>query len=622
MTLIERLKLLFTFTIVICTLVCTLDSIFAGEFGITRRGINNSVKQSRNNPQVSVQSTISAKPAMPSNSAKFTIPAASSVSSLSSLSSSSELPVYNSQSDQPFPNIARLVAFDKKGQSFGSCSYIGSAGDYGVIISNWHVICESDGLVHVHFPSGFSSFGAIIQFDRKWDLAVIVISKPPLSIPPLPIMQTAPRPGEPLWIAGYGAGSYRIASGYCVEYLAPEIPRNGTAPSYEIIKLSTTARQGDSGGPILNKNGELAGVLFGSDMVTSTAGSHCVRVKWFLKQVNPIIANLPIKPEAFFASIEPTGPRHSLNGSQQNKRTDSILQAKNTHSTMPIKIPTENSILTPINKHKQNYNYNYKQNQDNLQNSINNTNNNKNINDKENSSTNNIYNKSAQKDQLQDKTTQSGIPEKYVEKRPLIADEKPPSEKYQTVEWIYDLNETKSESNIVTKNNTVIPIANFQAVDEKNESKVTMAILHLAENSKQILEKTLNQTNNSNQTGNNEKTTLSDINLVNSKLQSPMQHIDYSRKYFVLSVAVIFSLLIYLSLRFLKTSDNEKLLSDSTKSELAAIKININQDNNNNNNNNNDNNNDNVIKSLETSKSNNLPFSQKSKHNRKRSKAA
>ncbi|MDR2756494.1 MAG: serine protease [Planctomycetaceae bacterium] len=214
-----------------------------------------------------------------------------------------------------FPNVIRLVAFDQSGQSFGSGSYIGNYGNYGLILSNWHVIYGADGLVHIHFPNGFSSYGAVILSDQKWDLALIVISQPPCSVPFLPISQTTPKPGDPLWIAGYGSGSYRLAGGHCVRYLAPEIPRDGSAPQYEIVDLSVSARQGDSGGPILNSKGELAGVLFGSDMVRSTAGSYCERVNRFLNQTRASMESLPPRPEVYFASIEQGGPRHLLSES-------------------------------------------------------------------------------------------------------------------------------------------------------------------------------------------------------------------------------------------------------------------------------------------------------------------
>ena len=213
------------------------------------------------------------------------------------------------------PNVVRIVSYDKAGQSLGSGSYIGSYNNYGLILSNHHIVEESDCLIHVHFPNGFSSFGFVLLSDDKWDLALILISRPP-NVPPLPIARRVPEIGESLWIAGFGSNEYRIAKGNCVRYMAPEIPKDGSAPIYEILDLSVTARQGDSGGPILNKNGELAGVLFGSDMIRNTAGSHCIRVSKFLVPANEKLEKIPFQPELLFATVEPDGPKHSLRESK------------------------------------------------------------------------------------------------------------------------------------------------------------------------------------------------------------------------------------------------------------------------------------------------------------------
>ena len=52
----------------------------------------------------------------------------------------------------------------------------------------------------------------------------------------------------------------------------------------EFVELAATARQGDSGGPILNERGELAGVLFGQSD-GRTIGSCSSRVRTFLASV-------------------------------------------------------------------------------------------------------------------------------------------------------------------------------------------------------------------------------------------------------------------------------------------------------------------------------------------------
>lgn len=193
------------------------------------------------------------------------------------------------------PAVVRIVAPGKGSISYGSGTLVYVGDQVGLVITNWHVINEAAGPISVHFPDGFYSIGTVQKMDHDWDLAVLVIRKP--NVASVPIAATPPRPGEMLTIAGYGSGNYRAASGPCTQYVAP-----GTTFPFEMIECAVSARQGDSGGPIFNSRGELAGVLFGEGQ-GRTAGSYCGRVRWFLSSVVPegrdnpsMIAVAPLKP--------------------------------------------------------------------------------------------------------------------------------------------------------------------------------------------------------------------------------------------------------------------------------------------------------------------------------------
>ena len=312
-----RNRSLFAAFVILAWLYC-IPSFFAAEFGISRRNLPFA---SSSRPVPSSAPSVPDVP--PSSPPVYPSQADSKVAS--------QIIVPPSQSETvaaqaPLPNVVRLIVFEQSGQSFGSGAYIGNYGEYGLILSNWHVVCESDGLVHVHFSNGFSSYGSIMTADKKWDLALIAVSRPPQSVPMLSVARTLPKPGEQLWIAGYGAGVYRLASGRCVRYLAPEIPKDGSAPLYEIIELSVSARQGDSGGPILNSHGELAGVLFGSDMVRNTAGSGCERVNRFLSQAHSFLGVLPPRPEDYFFQVEQGKPKRTLHESRNVSAGQSTVE--------------------------------------------------------------------------------------------------------------------------------------------------------------------------------------------------------------------------------------------------------------------------------------------------------
>jgi hypothetical protein len=70
-----------------------------------------------------------------------------------------------------------------------------------------------------------------------------------------------------------------------------------------MVELSTAARQGDSGGPILNARGELAGVLFGAGWGRTT-GSYCGRVRSFLDSVDERFDRLRPEPQ-MIAQVQP-----------------------------------------------------------------------------------------------------------------------------------------------------------------------------------------------------------------------------------------------------------------------------------------------------------------------------
>ncbi len=185
----------------------------------------------------------------------------------------------------PHPAVVRVMAPEADGASFGSGSLVAVTETHGLVVTNWHVVRDAAGPIMVFFPDGFTSGATVLRTDRDWDLAALAIWRP--RVAPIPLSNAAPRPGELLSIAGYGSGQYRTAAGRCTEYVSP-----GGSQPFEMVELETPARNGDSGGPIFNDRGELAGVLFGSAFGRTT-GSYCGRVRWFLSSVSDQFRQMP-----------------------------------------------------------------------------------------------------------------------------------------------------------------------------------------------------------------------------------------------------------------------------------------------------------------------------------------
>lgn len=180
----------------------------------------------------------------------------------------------------PHPAIVRVLSVDDDGTSMGSGTLIDLSANYGLVITNWHVVRDTLGQVTVIFPQGYQSPARIAKVDEDWDLAALLIWRPPVD--PIRMASRPPRPGDAIRIAGYGSGRFRVASGRVNQFVSP-----GRDLPFEMIEVTAEARQGDSGGPMLNANGELAGVLFGSARGT-TSGSHSGRLQQFLSDVFPL----------------------------------------------------------------------------------------------------------------------------------------------------------------------------------------------------------------------------------------------------------------------------------------------------------------------------------------------
>lgn len=204
----------------------------------------------------------------------------------------------------PHPAVVRVVVPERDGTSYGSGTLVAVNESSGLVVTNWHVVRDGSGPISVYFPDGFYSGAYLLRVDRDWDLAALAIRRP--NVQPIPLSTQAPRPGDMLTIAGYGSGSYRASTGQCTQYVSP-----GGEQPFEMIELSTPARNGDSGGPILNSRGELVGTLFGSAFGRTT-GSYCGRVRWFLNSAGGDFQR--ISAQAMLAQqSRPAAPTASIN---------------------------------------------------------------------------------------------------------------------------------------------------------------------------------------------------------------------------------------------------------------------------------------------------------------------
>jgi serine protease Do len=169
------------------------------------------------------------------------------------------------------PTVYRVTAFDTaRTQSMGTGTCVATANHQSLILTARHVIQDGHGFKVGEYPA------KVVAQNKTWDLAALVVDE---VLPVTVIGHSKPVMGQPLTICGYGSGDYREATGVVSQFVQPD----GKSPA-DIVAINVAARSGDSGGPMLDAEGRLAGVLFGSDKL-GAHGSHCIRVRWFIESI-------------------------------------------------------------------------------------------------------------------------------------------------------------------------------------------------------------------------------------------------------------------------------------------------------------------------------------------------
>jgi len=193
---------------------------------------------------------------------------------------------------QPRPSVCRVVCGVGASLECSSGVLVRVSGTSGLVLTAWHCVRSNRDAVDVSFPDGSTTRARVVAWDQDWDLAALVVGRPDAE--PVAIASQAPRLGDPLTIAGYGpAGVYREQTGKVTDYGSPT--RKHPA---QFVELEGAARQGDSGGPIFDQAGQLAGVLFGT-VRNRTIGSCSTRIALFLAEADrkaPVATLCEVKP--------------------------------------------------------------------------------------------------------------------------------------------------------------------------------------------------------------------------------------------------------------------------------------------------------------------------------------
>ncbi|MGD9126614.1 MAG: serine protease [Planctomycetia bacterium] len=212
----------------------------------------------------------------------------------------------------PSPAVVRVINRSSQSSSLGSGTVIKNEKERSIVLTCAHLFSEGVGNVQIRFSSGKSVSAKLVAIDRKWDLAALTI--PPTTVRPPPIAAQAPRQGDRLSSCGYGPnGTFQVNRGTLRGYV-----RASGTKSFETLEMTGAARQGDSGGPILNQMGELVAVLWGSDGRT-VGGTYCGRICRFLA---PLLQPPDPSPSTEQPSALPVAPSWSASTPKQTDNDD------------------------------------------------------------------------------------------------------------------------------------------------------------------------------------------------------------------------------------------------------------------------------------------------------------
>ncbi len=170
---------------------------------------------------------------------------------------------------QTIPGVVTILVTTSQGEALGS-GFVYDA--QGHIVTNDHVVQGAqNNKVEVDFNSGFKTYGTVIGTDPDSDLAIIKVDAPASELHPLTIGDSnAIKVGQTMVAIGNpfgesGTMTVGIVSGLTrtVQSLHAVTGTNGqqTFPAGDFIQTDAAINAGNSGGPLLDLNDEVVGIV-------------------------------------------------------------------------------------------------------------------------------------------------------------------------------------------------------------------------------------------------------------------------------------------------------------------------------------------------------------------------
>ncbi len=150
---------------------------------------------------------------------------------------------------------------DEVARSLGSGVVIDDRGD---ILTSLHVVADAN-TIQVTFADGTQSDAQVIVSQPENDIAVLQANQPPAQVFPAVLGNpNAMHVGDEAFVVGNPFGLYSSMSAGVISGFDRSFQTRGSTQRLEgLIQIDAAANPGNSGGPLLNRNGAVIGIVVG-----------------------------------------------------------------------------------------------------------------------------------------------------------------------------------------------------------------------------------------------------------------------------------------------------------------------------------------------------------------------
>ena len=131
--------------------------------------------------------------------------------------------------------------------------------DEGAILTARHVVAGA-GTLTVTFSDGTEARAQIVSEQSENDIAVLMAERPPEVIVPA-VLGGGVRVGDAGFAVGHPLGLIGSLSAGVVSGLDRSVPQDDGPPLRGLIQFDAAVNPGNSGGPLLNRNGQVIGIV-------------------------------------------------------------------------------------------------------------------------------------------------------------------------------------------------------------------------------------------------------------------------------------------------------------------------------------------------------------------------